>query len=50
MNRADRVQRLGEVTVQGMIRAVEGVTELRSVAQRRDAAGGTTSGGGVLAG
>ena len=49
LNGADRVQGLGEVTVQCMIRPVEGGTDVRSVAQRRDVAAGMTSGRGVFA-
>jgi hypothetical protein len=48
LNGAEGVQRPGEVSVQGMIRRVEGRTELRSVAQRHDAVAGTTSGRGVF--
>ena len=50
MNGADRVQRLGEVMVQGVIRPAEGGTELRSVAQRRDAVADEIGRGAFLAG
>ena len=48
MNGADRVQRLGEVTVQGMTRRVECGAEVRSLAQRRDAAADEIGGRGVF--